>query len=102
MANATSAEVYRLHVWIHQISPMMKTGARNGSIGAPVPGMVRSPPHDSCWVFGCKIDVIKAVSGVVQKAPFLGNTDNRFPHHAEGDFVVKAGKPEGNVAPSQP
>jgi hypothetical protein len=37
---------------------------------------------------------------VVQKAPFLGNTDTRFPHHAEGDFVVKTVKPEGAVAPS--
>jgi hypothetical protein len=40
------------------------------------------------------------VAGVVQKAPFLGNTDTRFPHHAEGDFVVKTIKPEVAVAPS--
>ena len=38
--------------------------------------------------------------GVVQKAPFLGNTDTRFPHHTKGDFVVKTIKPEGVVAPS--
>jgi len=38
--------------------------------------------------------------GVVQKAPFLSNTDTRFPHHAEGDFVVKTIKPEVAVAPS--
>jgi hypothetical protein len=38
--------------------------------------------------------------GVVQKAPFLGNTDTKFPHHAEGDFVVKTIKPEVAVAPS--
>jgi hypothetical protein len=39
-------------------------------------------------------------TGVVQKTPFLGNTDTRFSHDAEGDFVVQTIKPEVPVAPS--
>ena len=29
------------------------------------------------------------VAGVVQKAPFLGNTDSRFPHDAEGEPLFR-------------